>query len=179
MSIVSGKICKPKVCFFSSHSTCKCLEPPSESVVFFLSFDLKFSNLLFTRPLLRPHNTSQIRRALLVDVSVWSALVDQTLTSKPKNYPKSGQKSVNSDLCGLAHKALKFRLTARGVSFPDYDSQTATQAILERTVGFQSLFSCSVVYSSVGFALRPDLLSGFLSAIMSIKSRTFCGTTLV
>ncbi|MBR2894509.1 MAG: hypothetical protein IKC03_02480, partial [Oscillospiraceae bacterium] len=82
-------------------------------------------------------------RALLVRCDCFGGCDAKTLTSKPKTYPKSGQKSAISDLCGLAHKALKFCLTARGVSFPDCDSQTATQAILERTVGFQSSVCCS------------------------------------
>ena len=66
------------------------------------------------------------RRALLVEVS-WKAASDAfLLTSKPKNYPKSGQKSAISELCGLAHKALKFCLTAREVPFPDCASENAT-----------------------------------------------------
>ena len=111
----------------------------------------------------------QIRRALLDDVSVWSASVDQTLTSNKINTPNPTRILPNPTIYKLCDKRPTIAPTPFMVNSPHPPPYLATRGNVVRT----GANYCPDFFSDSTGAVIFCFLAGFFSDIMSMKSLTF------
>lgn len=134
---------------------------------------MTFVNLLFDSILSRLVNLAN-RRALLVRCDCFGGFDAKTLTSNILIFPQTLPNSPESSILQLRKKCPKFAPAAFRVKLPHPCSENATRGHTVRTVANYCSDSFSVLAEAVIFCF----LAGFLSDIISIKSLTFCGTTL-